>query len=181
MLEVLQFWILMNIVGESFLPIPRPFQSTQIFKHNLALVAHKLELYQYPTCTNLNEARHCFRHVIQDRRRKLVEIENFFFLDLPESHTNLHMVAMNDKIRSFITVCRRNAELTAGDVKQAWLSIAEEAKTIYNIYDLIDDLHRDIPYYCKRNKLAVLYELLGEEAFKAGQIPPPIPWWRIEK
>ena len=181
MLEVLQFWILMNIIGECYLPIPQSFQSTEIFRHNLALVAHKIELYKYPSCPSLREARHCYRHVIRDHRRRLHEIDNFFFLDLPEHLTNLHMVAMNDKIRPFITVCRRNAELTGGDVRMAWLSILEETKTIYHIYDLIDDLHRDIPFHCKRNKLAQLHDLLGDEAYNKGDIPPPIPYWRIER
>lgn len=52
----------------------------------------------------------------------------------------------------------------------------EQLELRYQLYDLLDDLLRpSVPLYRQRQKLARIRELIGEENYAAGRIPPPLP------
>lgn len=177
---MLRLFIWSAIVGEQPPSLPHCIHANAVFKHNVAAVAHSMELYEFPGCTSIMDAREHYKSVL-DKNRKLREINNFFFLKIPEADTNIHMVAIRTKIFPFLNACDLNIAVSGGEQRTYWYGVKAEAKRIYKIYDLIDDLHRDIPFHLKRNKLAHLYDLLGPEAYETGTIPPPLPLWLLQK
>ena len=60
--------------------------------------------------------------------------------------------------------------------------IYEEAKTLYRLWDKLDDAQGDCyPTELRLSKLKSLRLALGEEAWMRGLMPPPVPVWRFKK
>jgi hypothetical protein len=59
-------------------------------------------------------------------------------------------------------------------------TILEETDQLHRIYEAVRDARCDYYYVTyRRQALAQLRELVGNEAFCAGRLPPHIPIWRI--
>lgn len=54
----------------------------------------------------------------------------------------------------------------------------EEACKLYRVWDAIDDCHSSDKETVQL-ALIKLKETLGEDAFWRGEVPPPVPLWRI--
>jgi hypothetical protein len=175
---ILQIAIYISIIGDQPLPFPRCVTDHVLFRHNLALVAESMELAGRHQTLSLSDVRSIYLSLGNNRCR-LRDIDNFFFLRVED--TNLHIVAIKTKIMPFINVCMNNAALTYGAERDMWLHVKSQAEVIYRIYDYIDDLHRDIPPDAKRRRLQYMREVLGEENYAKGNIPPPLPLWLFQR
>jgi hypothetical protein len=159
-----------QIVSADGLTLPPCIEAHAIYKHNLAKVAESLELYKYPDGNNRTDVRMRY-HQLADHTVRLADINNFFFMRVED--TNLHIVALRTKTSPYIEYSHMMMWCTAGELRDYWRYQHHVTKIIYRIYDNIDDLHRDIPWHWKLDKLARLKEDLGEENYKNGIIPPP--------
>jgi len=160
-----------QIVSADGLTLPPCIETHAIYKHNLAKVAESLELFRYPGGDRRFDVRMIYQR--QDHTVRLADIENFFFLRV--DHTNLHIIAMQTKTSPYIEYASRMIWATAGEERDYWRHQYKLTKIIYRIYDNIDDLHRDIPWHWKLEKLASLKADLGAENYRHGIIPPPTP------
>lgn len=66
-----------------------------------------------------------------------------------------------------------------------WCSINRqigETEKLYEIWDVVADFRCDYYYITlKRMQLAKLRELIGDEDFYSGYLPPPVPVWRFHR
>lgn len=174
MVKILQILIWIDIANGPTFPWPAGFKNSLIFSHNIALVAESMELYKYPDCKTIEKAREAFLAIQKNGiDRHLVEIELFFFLQVED--TNLHMVAIHKQIQPYIRMCQDRKERAFGAERDYWHHMESCAKRHYRIYDAIDDLHREIPLFSKRQRLALLYDYLGPDKYLKGEIPAPLP------
>jgi hypothetical protein len=53
-----------------------------------------------------------------------------------------------------------------------------EAERLYKIHDAVRDACSEFYYVSvRRQALAQVRQLIGEDAYHKGQLPPPTPWW----
>jgi hypothetical protein len=64
-----------------------------------------------------------------------------------------------------------------------WEAVLHETDYLYHCWDWLHAAQggegRDEPYW--RHSLTELRALLGESAFQAGSMPPPVPLWRFRR
>jgi hypothetical protein len=57
-----------------------------------------------------------------------------------------------------------------------------ETDALYQVWDALREAQ--VPYYYvspRRQSLALARRLLGDQAYEAGVLPPPVPWWRFRR
>ena len=99
-------------------------------------------------------------------------------LRFPERTTINELLAFNRSYRQYIDV-RQSLELV-----HWWeLRVAlQETDRLYQIWDSVRDAR--CPYYyvtVRRQALKRLRELVGEESYYSGQLPPCVPLWRFQE
>lgn len=63
----------------------------------------------------------------------------------------------------------------------AYAKCLQEARELYEIYNLLDDVfYQSYTVFDKRKSLYHLREKIGEKNFYSGRLPPPVPIWRFE-
>lgn len=157
---------------------PQPVQDHPIFRKLTAQVAQDLELFLYPECGSLEKARDAYDQA-RYCRVKLDDAKRFFFINFGTDNT-CYMVWILKYNRPFDSVCQKRIDSGCAETKAIWSAIKRDNDLIYRVYDLLDDINRPLPLYVKRQKLEALKDLLGEELYEKGWLPPLIPtWWFI--
>lgn len=57
----------------------------------------------------------------------------------------------------------------------------DEVQRLHAIWDAAQDAQLSYDPYQRRNGLKVLRGMLGDAAYYAGEMPPPVPVWRMEQ
>lgn len=94
----------------------------------------------------------------------------------PDRHLIGDLLAFNRSYRNSLAMI---LEVDLGNV-QSNRTALEETDQLYRVYDALRDARCD--YYlthARRHALKTLRELVGDEAYYSGQLPPHIPLWRI--
>jgi hypothetical protein len=77
--------------------------------------------------------------------------------------------------RQFRERCGAQAQLSAYEAPR-WYSALEEARELYQAWDMLDDaLIESASVYERRLRLKALRDRIGEAAWNAGRMPPPVP------
>jgi hypothetical protein len=178
MVALAKMAIVYLIIFERVWVPPTVVQENPFVRNLIAQVAQDLELYEYPECKTLWKARDAYEQA-RFCRGRLADIQKFFFIDFGVEGSTCYMLWANKYNRPFDELCRRRILESYGESKSFWMFVQRENDEIYRVYDLLDDMHRAIPLYCKRLKLDRLRQLLGDEAYEAGWFPNPTPTWRF--
>lgn len=94
----------------------------------------------------------------------------------PDRHLIGDLLAFNRSYRNSLALL---AEVDRGNV-EANRAALEETDYLYRVWDALRDARCD--YYLthtRRRALKALRDLVGDEAYYSGQLPPHIPLWRI--
>ena len=77
--------------------------------------------------------------------------------------------------RQFRERCEAHAQLSAYEAPR-WYAAKEEARELYQAWDMLDDAQIESTcVYERRMRLKALRERIGEQAWNAGRMPPPVP------
>jgi hypothetical protein len=105
------------------------------------------------------------------RAPKAAEVNRFPGRDLVGD-----MLAFNRGYRDSVN-SRLDLDMVHADELRTILS---ETDLLYRVYDAVRDARCEYFYVTyRRQALAQLRDLIGEEAFYGGQLPPHVPLWRI--
>lgn len=86
------------------------------------------------------------------------------------------MLSFNRSYREGINN-RLDFDVVHGDQLRAILG---ETDLLYKVYDAVRDSRCEYYYVCyRRQALAQVRDLVGEQAYYTGQLPPHVPLWRI--
>lgn len=106
--------------------------------------------------------------------------------DAPLLHDSLRLPdreAVNEML-SFNRAYRQNIDLRqALDLSRWWEHQAtlQETEQLYQIWDTVRDARCEYYYVTvRRQALKRLRELVGEESYYSGQLPPYVPLWRFQ-
>lgn len=98
-------------------------------------------------------------------------------LRFPDRETVNELLAFNRAYRQHIDV-RQTVELSHWWEYQAAL---QETEQLYQIWDTVRDARCEYYYVTvRRQALKRLRDLLGDEAYFSGQLPPYVPLWRFQ-
>lgn len=96
----------------------------------------------------------------------------------PDRPTVNEMLAFNRCYRQYLNV-RQSMELAHAWKYQAAL---QETDQLYEIWDIARDARCEYYYVSvRRQALRRLREMVGDEAYYTGRLPPHVPVWRFQK
>ena len=113
-------------------------------------------------------------------RRRYRELEGAPMLAdaqrLPPEAVAAELVRFNRAYSKHIEArCRHETDRAA-----ALQVVLEETKQLWHVWDAVRDSRRDCFYVtARRQSLRKLRDLVGEEAYRAGELPPHVPTWRF--
>jgi hypothetical protein len=82
---------------------------------------------------------------------------------------------------SYSSFCKKRIEFGDSNV-EVLIQTLEEIAFLYQIYDLVDDTVRsEYNLFRKRQSLHKIKQIIGEEDFYSGKLPPFVPIWRFSK
>jgi len=106
-----------------------------------------------------------------DQMPRLGEADRF-----PHRESINEFLALNRRFREDLQK-RLEVDLVNEDVVRQAIS---ECDQLYHIYDTLRDAKCDFYYVTtRREALQLLKELVGEESFYSGRLPPPYPVWHM--
>lgn len=95
---------------------------------------------------------------------------------LPDRHYAGDLIQFNRAFRK--TLDQRRVLET--DRTDDWLDVIRETDKLHAVWDAVRDARCDFYYVTvRRGALRKLKEMLGEDAWEAGDLPPGIPTWRF--
>src|SRR5205823_12083434 len=99
-------------------------------------------------------------------------------LRFPDRATVNDFIALNAAYRQHLDV-RQPVELAH------WWELraaAQEAELLHQVWDMVRDARCEYYYVTvRRQALKRLRELVGDEAYYSGKLPPSVPVWRFQK
>jgi hypothetical protein len=99
-------------------------------------------------------------------------------LRLPSRELVNELLSFNRAYRQHIAV-RQPVELAHWWKFRAAL---QETEYLYQVWDTVRDARCEYYYITvRRQALKKLRDMLGEEAYYSGQLPPPVPVWRFQE
>ncbi len=95
---------------------------------------------------------------------------------LPPDAVALELVKFNRAYHKHVEArCQHETDRAA-----ALQVVLEENQHLYRVWDAVRDAKRDNWYVTnRRQSLRRLRDLVGEEAFRRGELPPAVPTWRF--
>jgi hypothetical protein len=99
-------------------------------------------------------------------------------LRFPDRATVNDFIALNRAYRHHLEV-RQPIELAHGaELREA----VQEVEQLHQVWDMVRDARCEYYYVTvRRQALKRLRELVGEEAYYGGKLPPSVPVWRFQK
>ena len=101
----------------------------------------------------------------------------------PSSEIASEAIELNAKYRTWL-----EANRPLDDHTGMWLKAMTEADALWEIWQSVANLHSVTDesgneYLLEelRNRLEELRDVMGEEAYYAGRLPPPVPIWRFQR
>jgi len=121
----------------------------------------------------------CDLEMLRRRYRELADAPPLAdCLRFPDRTMVHDLLSFNYAYRRHLEV-RQSLERTDRSELQAAL---RETDTLYRIWDAVRDVRCEYYYVAvRRRALKRLRELLGEEAYSNGQLPPVVPLWRFQQ
>lgn len=115
-------------------------------------------------------------------RRRYAEFRNAPLLNdskrFPEREVVNEMISFNRALRKHIDA-RRHVDTDRGGAYRAAL---RETDKLYQVWDAVRDAKCDFYYVTtRRAALKKVRDLIGAEAYEAGNLPPYVPTWRFEE
>jgi hypothetical protein len=87
-------------------------------------------------------------------------------------------LAFNNKFQNNI---KEEARLYSHKIK-FYLNVLKEAQELYSVYEAVKQANSEFYYvHVRRKSLAKLKELIGDEAYYKGELPPCVPTWRFRE
>lgn len=120
-------------------------------------------------CGDVNMLRR--RHRDLEGAPKLADAQR-----LPPDGVALELVKFNRAYHKHLEArCQHETDRAA-----ALRVVLEENQHLYHVWDAVRDARRDNWYVTnRRQSLRRLRDLVGEEAYRAGELPPAVPTWRF--
>jgi hypothetical protein len=117
--------------------------------------------------------------LLRRRQRDLVDAPNLCDgLRFPERSTIGDMLAFNRSYRQHIDSRQAVEVVHWWELREA----VQEADRLYHVWDTVRDARCDYYYVTvRRQALKRLREMIGDEAYFAGQLPPHVPVWRFQR
>jgi len=115
-------------------------------------------------------------------RRRYVELSNAPKLDdcrrFPDHRTVNELLGFNRAYRRYL-----DARQPMDQDRSAQLGeVLKETDSLYHIWDAVRDARCDYYYVTvRRQALKRLKELLGDDEYRTGTLPPYVPLWRFEE
>lgn len=120
-------------------------------------------------CGDVNMLRRRYREL--EGAPKLAEAQR-----LPAEAVAAELVRFNRAYHKHIEArCRHETDRAV-----ALQVVLDETKQLYQIWDAVRDSRRDCFYVtARRQSLRKLRDLVGDEAYRRGELPPAVPTWRF--
>lgn len=97
---------------------------------------------------------------------------------LPDRNVVNELLAFNRAFRNYVE-SRQPMETVQGSQLRA---VQREVEYLYQVWDTVRDARCDYYYVTvRRQALKRLRELIGEEAYYRGELPPHVPLWRFHE
>ena len=81
---------------------------------------------------------------------------------------------------TYIEFCKKNIDIGNIEEQSAWYKVLKEAEHLNQIYNLVDDsVITQYGLYQRRLALFKLKQIIGEDDFYRGKLPPNVPIWRF--
>lgn len=96
----------------------------------------------------------------------------------PDRNTVNELVRFNRAFRKHLD----NRQQLETDRAETLRAVMWETDRLYQVWDAVRDARCEFYYVTvRRNALKKLKEMLGEEDYRAGQLPPNVPTWRFNE
>jgi hypothetical protein len=94
----------------------------------------------------------------------------------PDRQTVAEMIKFNRAYRKTLEARQQLESHRAEEIR----TVIKETDRLYHVWDAVRDARCDYYYVTvRRQALKKLRELIGDESYKAGELPPNVPTWRF--
>lgn len=180
-MDVLRAILLLTALPGTFEPIPSEdaFPEIRDAVHQIAI---QWEILDPRETSYIFAKRSEFGNDLDLLRRRVIDFRDAPRLDeserLPERKLVNELLAFNRAYRKHLTE-RHSLEQDRAEVIEG---VLVEVDDCYKIWDALRDARTDFYYVTvRRQAMARLKCLVGEDAWHRGEWPPPVPTWRFEE